>query len=275
MSPRLRSKEPAAPPAGAPESARSVFDRIVVGVDDTSESLEAVRQAAVLRAPDGALHLLAVVETAKAAHAGFGARAAAEHLLSAARVALDRATAAAEPTTSALLTGRPASALLERTRRYEASLLVLGCHEHRRSAGLVFGAVGSVLLREAACSVLVARSGSWPGGSPERIVVGVDGSPASVRAVEVARTLEDRFGSRVALVVALGGKLREATAVVGTYPEALVEDRSPVDALVSASRSADLVIVGSRGLHGLRALGSVSERVAHRAHASVLVVRGR
>ena len=30
---------------------------------------------------------------------------------------------------------------------------------------------------------------------------------------------------------------------------------------------------GSRGLHGLRSLGSVSERVAHRAHCSVLVVR--
>jgi nucleotide-binding universal stress UspA family protein len=31
--------------------------------------------------------------------------------------------------------------------------------------------------------------------------------------------------------------------------------------------------VGSRGLHGLRALGSVSERVAHDASCSVLVVR--
>jgi nucleotide-binding universal stress UspA family protein len=32
-----------------------------------------------------------------------------------------------------------------------------------------------------------------------------------------------------------------------------------------------LVAVGSRGLTGLRALGSVSERVAHRAPCSVLV----
>ena len=35
----------------------------------------------------------------------------------------------------------------------------------------------------------------------------------------------------------------------------------------------DLIVVGSRGLHGLRALGSVSERVAHGAKASVLVAR--
>jgi hypothetical protein len=33
------------------------------------------------------------------------------------------------------------------------------------------------------------------------------------------------------------------------------------------------VIVGCRGLHGLASLGSVSERVAHRAVSPVLVVR--
>jgi nucleotide-binding universal stress UspA family protein len=51
-----------------------------------------------------------------------------------------------------------------------------------------------------------------------------------------------------------------------------VDDR-PVDALVSASRDADLLVVGSRGLHGFRSLGSVSERVAHQARSSVLIVR--
>ena len=35
----------------------------------------------------------------------------------------------------------------------------------------------------------------------------------------------------------------------------------------------DLLILGSRGLRGLRSLGSVSERVAHGSDASVLVVR--
>lgn len=46
----------------------------------------------------------------------------------------------------------------------------------------------------------------------------------------------------------------------------------PVRALVGASGIVDLVVVG-RGLHGLMALGSVSERVAHEAEGSVLVVR--
>ena len=51
------------------------------------------------------------------------------------------------------------------------------------------------------------------------------------------------------------------------------DERKPVDALVEASKASDLVIVGSRGLHGLESLGSVSERVAHQASCSVLVVR--
>ena len=44
----------------------------------------------------------------------------------------------------------------------------------------------------------------------------------------------------------------------------------PVPALTDVD--ADLIVVGSRGFHGVRALGSVSERVAHRADCSVLVV---
>jgi nucleotide-binding universal stress UspA family protein len=46
-----------------------------------------------------------------------------------------------------------------------------------------------------------------------------------------------------------------------------------VDALVDAAADCDLLIVGSRGLHGLAALGSVAERVAHRARCPVLIVR--
>jgi nucleotide-binding universal stress UspA family protein len=52
------------------------------------------------------------------------------------------------------------------------------------------------------------------------------------------------------------------------------EEAQPAALLVERSRHADLIVVGSRGLHGIRALGSVSERVAHRAHCSVLVVAG-
>jgi nucleotide-binding universal stress UspA family protein len=59
--------------------------------------------------------------------------------------------------------------------------------------------------------------------------------------------------------------------ILGDYREDSPD--APVRALVAAAADADLVIVGSRGLHGVRSLGSVSERVAHEASCSVLVAR--
>jgi nucleotide-binding universal stress UspA family protein len=53
------------------------------------------------------------------------------------------------------------------------------------------------------------------------------------------------------------------------------DEQKPLRALVEASGSTDHVVVGSRGLHGLAAVGSVSDRVAHEAACSVLVVRAR
>jgi nucleotide-binding universal stress UspA family protein len=49
------------------------------------------------------------------------------------------------------------------------------------------------------------------------------------------------------------------------------DPQAPVEALTRLQP--DLLVIGSRGLQGLRSLGSVSERVAHEARCSVLVVR--
>lgn len=253
----------------------AIFRRIVVGIDDTGQAIAAARQAATLLPPGGTLHLLAAVEAGKAARAGFVAPGAARQLLLAARRTLDEAVAVTDPATHELVRGRPAECVLARVRSHEATLLALGAHGHRRAPGLMLGAVGSTLLRNAPCSVLLAHEGSWPVGHPERIVVGVDGSPQSTHAVHVARHLAAQFDARLTLLVGLGGKLRDARDVVSSHAEAIVDERHPVDALVAASEAADLLVVGSRGLHGLQALGSVSERVAHRAHASVLVVRSQ
>jgi nucleotide-binding universal stress UspA family protein len=80
------------------------------------------------------------------------------------------------------------------------------------------------------------------------------------------------FGSSVRTIASTKDQLdREAARAVADELEE--QDESAVDLISAASESADLVIVGSRGLHGLKALGSVSERVAHEARCSVLVIR--
>jgi len=144
------------------------------------------------------------------------------------------------------------------------------------------------------------------------IVVGVDGSDASSAAfrwaVEEARL---RFSPLVAvhawsfipaqpigdpglLAVPAGdiaGQLdAESAAARGTLGEAVaaalgddpgleIEQRlvegDPAEALVDASESAELVVVGSHGRSGLRAalLGSVSRHVATHAACPVVVVK--
>jgi nucleotide-binding universal stress UspA family protein len=118
--------------------------------------------------------------------------------------------------------------------------------------------------------VLVARKAGdrFPG----RIAVGVDGSPESAVAYATARDLVERFRAELLSVSARGGKgVAERIEMIAAHHEDSPD--KPVDALVAAGADADLVVVGSRGLDGLRSLGSVSERVAHQAGCSVLIVR--
>ena len=54
----------------------------------------------------------------------------------------------------------------------------------------------------------------------------------------------------------------------------LTPELPPVEALVEQLKDASLVVVGTRGLTGAKAvLGSVSREVRERAHCTVLVVR--
>jgi nucleotide-binding universal stress UspA family protein len=168
--------------------------------------------------------------------------------------------------------GEPLAALTAAIEQEEATLVVVGSHGRRRGAGLVLGGVATSLLRDVPCAVLVARPPSEPDRFPSRLVAGVDGSPEGDAAASVARRLAERHGARLRLVVASGGKNVDATAVRTSHPEADETPEAPVTALLAAAEGADLLVVGSRGLHGVKALGSVSERVAHQAACSVLVV---
>jgi nucleotide-binding universal stress UspA family protein len=255
----------------------SVFSRVLVGIDGSKESREAARQAGIL--VDGELTLLASYDIAAAiAGTGIGVpvyldvdsqRAAAEDALGRARP-----SAAAASPTSLVVRGRAADELLSAAEREQSTLVVVGSHEYSRLAGFVLGSTATEIIHKAPGSVLVARSGSTSDKFPTKIVVGVDGSPESATAYASARRLSERFTAELWPVVAHGGEAvnrRKVDAIVDRWREDSPDQ--PVGALVAAAADADLLVVGSRGLHGLKALGSVAERVAHRAGCSVLIVR--
>ena len=254
-------------------TALRLFDRIVCGIDEIDAAQEAARQAEILRDPLGSLHLAAIVETTTAAHAGWAMGHVFVELDRAARTSLDSAVAAVDPASSVFVAGEPVRTLKQEIKRRNATLVAVGSGGHRRAVGIVLGTVGTRLLHEAPCSVLIARAAhpEWP--FPSRIVVGTDGSPESAVAVGVAEGLAERFEAELDVAVATGGTEVDLDAVRELTPWPIVDPGRPVDALVGLAEHADLLVVGSRGLHGLKALGSVSERVAHRAPCSVLVVR--
>jgi nucleotide-binding universal stress UspA family protein len=164
-------------------------------------------------------------------------------------------------------------ALLREAQRMRATLLAIGAPTQRRLEEIILGGVGGEMLHEAPCSVLLARAVPDEATFPCSIVVGVDGSDEAAGAHQVAASLANRFHSTLRGVVALGGKHVDLDTVEQRHPQVEVAAQAPIPALVEAATCADLLVVGSRGLHGLRALGSVSERVAHQAVCSVLVVR--
>jgi nucleotide-binding universal stress UspA family protein len=127
------------------------------------------------------------------------------------------------------------------------------------------------------------------------LVVGVDGSPDSRRALEWAVQLASETDARVVAVHAVGlleyepddpnnqhlrGQLDQWTPALEQLPAERIERRlvpgDPVDALTAAARDigADLVVVGSRGTgsHTATSLGSTSLHLAEAGGAVLVIV---
>ena len=252
----------------------AVFARVVVGVDGTAWGFEALRQALALApAEDARVEAVTALDTSPAARTGFQAahwvdelsEEAAQVRDAAATILGDRAG-----TSARIVGGKPLHVLRQARDEADATLLALGARHSSRFLGIVLGDTASELMHDGACSMLLARpqqEGAW---RLRRVVVGLDGSAPALAALTTADELASRVGATVEVVCSTSDGSRVEGAWVGRVDS--WDAAQPVAALVERSRGADLIVVGSRGLHGLRALGSISERVAHRAHCSVLVV---
>ena len=252
----------------------SIFSRIVVGVDGSEPGFEACRQAGRLREPGGWLEVFTAVHSGKATHAGAAAPRVVEQIAHAGHEALRRAEAIVGPEVVAkLVDGQPTDSLLRELAHERATLVAVGTHGQSRASEIVLGGVAGSILHTAPCSVLLARPRSDGTGFPSSLAVGIDGSEQAASALAVARRLADRFDAPLHVVTALRGKDVDLDRVRRLAPQVDALDKKPLEALIEAAAEVDLLVVGRRGLHGLGALGSVSERVAHRATSSVLVVQ--
>jgi nucleotide-binding universal stress UspA family protein len=246
-----------------------IFERVLVGNDGSPAAMTALRVARAIAVPDATFLALTVAEIHLAAHAGMEApewdkrlRADAET----ARLAAERELRGEPNAEARMVTGYAAQRLLTTIDTLDADLVAVGSHGHSRAAGILLGSVATRLIHDAPCSVLVAHGDVDTERFPRRILVGVDSSEASGEAAVIAESLALASGAELRRLTATGGKPLPEEAVL----TAELDVRSPVDALVAAGQDCDLLVLGSRGLHGPAALGSVAERVAHRASCPVL-----
>ncbi|WP_127127901.1 universal stress protein [Georgenia sp. SYP-B2076] len=200
--------------------------------------------------------------------------------------------------TTEVLLEEPDVALVNASER--ASFVVMGARGLGRIASRLRGSVSQKVASHAHSPVVVVREEAKKIDGP--VVVGVDLEDNATNVLEFAFATAASRGFGVLVVHADRGdnvrpefvdegvqrflsKRSEATAraveelvsgVRERYPEVPVEIKRvaghPVDALVSESEQACMVVVGSRGRRGLAGLGSVSRGVLHEAPV-VAVVR--
>lgn len=177
-------------------------------------------------------------------------------------------------------------------------LIVVGSHGRSGAEHFVIGCVSLQVLSAAACSVRVARHSparAEDDDSPLRIVIGFDGSPDSLNAVESVLNRQWLPDTAVRLVSAveplpysiLLAELSKAEELRASAASKLKEKGLHVSTVVEIGRARNLIIeeaekwradsifIGAKG-HSLMErimLGSVSYTVAARAHCSVEVVR--
>src|SRR6266508_591237 len=182
-----------------------LFTRILAGTDGSPNAEEAVRQAARLASLTGAD--LEVVHVRHAPgplssgdHAAETTRGE-EALAEAARIAAKESG----PVETRLLTGDVVPLLGREARERWADLLVVGPDAGFWQKPRLFGQVAAHALRDAHCSVLVARvPDEVPGARfPAQITCAVDGSQPALEAARAAAHLAAAAGAELALVHAV------------------------------------------------------------------------
>lgn len=191
-----------------------------------------------------------------------------------------------------------------------AALAVVGNRGHSDLVGAVIGSVAFSLTTHSHCPVVVVREdGARRPGPDLPVVVGVDGSEASNAALDEAAEAAARAGAPLRVIAAYQPPVTGWVGVTPwteVYPEEELREAAEGTArgllaaareriarnhaglgteflsargraatvLAEQSRTAGLVVVGSRGRGGFRSLllGSVSRTLVHLAQSPVMVV---
>lgn len=199
--------------------------------------------------------------------------------------------------------GRPVDTILEAIGKHHPDLLVLGSRGLDTLQEWFVGGVSYRVVSRAACPVLLVKR---PVEKFAKVLLAYDGSDEADRAADfldrgmfqekVEVTIATIWPEQPAAMQTPGSGAEQFMNTVKTAVAELVEkvrSRLPADRFAATTavlvgdpgktlvrladeRKADLIVVGSRGLSGVKRmfLGSVSHTVVHKAPCSVLIVKG-
>lgn len=285
--------------------------RVIVGVDGTEGSIEALRwaahEAARRRWP---LHVMTCAELPVAVEAGIVGSGAAGATLDAAvheheevnqrAVTLARSFGLEVEVTGETVLGAPGYAVVSAA--HDDDMLVVGATSHPGRITDLLGSVATVIAHRAHGPVCVVHGTDRRHVAIGRIVVGIDDSPGSDEALMWGVEESMRVGAEIELIHAwsypyANGRhhgsdprhemrldamrtLEAAELRVKGFCEhlrvhSIVSEESPAKAIIDAGRDADLIVVGTRGRGGFASLvlGSVSRTVLQHATVPVVLVR--
>jgi nucleotide-binding universal stress UspA family protein len=114
--------------------------------------------------------------------------------------------------------GKPADVIIDSADAFGADLIVVGAHGRSALGRLLLGSVSQHVATKSTRSVLVARRVVERGANPVRIIVGIDGSPASHAAVEAVAKRDWSENTEVRLVAIAG--TQRANSVAKRVPTA-------------------------------------------------------
>ncbi len=198
------------------------------------------------------------------------------------------------------LSGSPSREIVVWANNSETDLIVVGCQGKTNSKLHAFGSVSQKIANEAPCSVRIVRGRVWKQSSPNRILIGLDGTGSAIKAVREVASRMWLAGSEVRLVLAkdspeidsaIAGKdendlwvkqhfddVRKILAKTELKISELIEEGNPKQIITRAADEwgADCIFVGANnGLNFVEnnLLGSVSTAVAARSHCTVEIVR--
>ena len=274
--------------------------RILVGVDLSDQAFAAVEQIGLLYRAD---EIVIVHGVAQAANLQ-GTVELRQALLDAGRTVVERSRTLLPAETSSIRTlceaQDPVSFILDSATKIKPDLIVMGTRGRSRMMEVFGGSVSHRILLHATAPTLIVKVKARP---ITRVLVAVQGSVDATRLQTwlTAHPFKNSVAVTILSIVPplhdVGEQLmvereswseqskRDAKQVVNDMAGALASSHfmvsadirmgEPVRTLCEMGQSHDLIVLSSHGRKGVNRfmLGSVSEKVVHRAERSVLVVR--